>query len=586
MTRVLRASLLGALVAAWLAAYAGATSAQADPATTVVGLWQGKRRFGPDVRGRLVMDRPAAEWRASIAGRTTAVRVSNDTVSFDLPGGSSFIGRFGERGTTVVGHWIQPRTATDGWRFASPLTLVGCGTDCFTAEVVPRDEQFTFYIKAAKRPDGTVGAFIRNPERNLGRFIRLDRIEIDGSAVRLLDADGELLMPGVIRDDAIIVYIGNRGGSYDFRRVPDGEFTDFYPRGRPAGTYTYSPPRRRDDGWPVGTLNQAGMSSAKISEMMHWIINASADSIGAHKPHGILIARHGKLVVEEYFYGEHGDKPHDTRSASKTVTTVLLGAAIKAGLSVGPATPVYSVMRPTATRLEPRKGALTVEHLLTMSSGLDCDDNSSTYTPGSEDAVTQQDTNPDWHGMILGLGMVRDPGARAVYCSINPHLAGGVISRATGRSVPDLMWELVGQPLGMQHYYIPLTPLGDAYMGGGWHFRLRDFMKLGQLYLNGGTWRGRRVVSEDWVKRSTVPRFPMGTLSKYGYLWWVWEYPYQGRKVQAYFASGNGGQYVMVIPELDLVFAAYGGNYADAANWTTARELVPRYVLPAVLPVR
>ncbi|MFN2398352.1 MAG: serine hydrolase domain-containing protein [Gemmatimonadaceae bacterium] len=560
----------------------------AEPAD-LVGLWQAKRRFGPDVRGRLVIDRPAAEWRASIAGRTAVTRIAHDSVWFALPdGGGSFIGRFDARRSTIVGHWIQPRTVTDGNTLASPIVLASCGTNCFNGNVVPRDEEFTFYIKVSKRPppDGALGAFIRNPERNLGRFIRLDHIEIDGKDVKLLDAKGASVAQGVMRDGVLTVYIENRGGSYDFRKVPDDSFTDFYARGRPTASYTYVPPRQQNDGWPVGTLDEVGMSAGKISEMMQSIINAPADSIGVHKPHGILIARHGKLVVEEYFYGEHGDKTHDTRSASKTVTTVLLGAAMQAGAKINPGTSVYSVMQPAATNIEPRKRALTLEHLLTMSSGLDCDDNSDTYSPGSEDAVTQQDTNPDWYRMILGLGMVRDPGVQSVYCSINPHLAGGVISRATGRSLPDLMWELVGQPLGMQHYYIQLTPLGEGYMGGGWRFRPRDFMKLGQLYLNGGTWGGRRVLSEDWVKRSTEPRYPMGSLSKYGYLWWVWDYPYEGRKVQAYFASRNGGQYVMVIPKLDLVFAAYGGNYNDAANWTTARQLVPRYVLAAVLPVK
>jgi CubicO group peptidase (beta-lactamase class C family) len=188
--------------------------------------------------------------------------------------------------------------------------------------------------------------------------------------------------------------------------------------------------------------------------------------------------------------------------------------------------------------------------------------------------------------MILDLDLIRAPGDSAVYCSINPHLAGGVLSRVTGRPLPELMYELVAQPLGMEHYYTPLTPLGNAYMGGGWRFRLRDFMKLGQLYLNGGTWHGRRVVSEAWVRRSTEPRYPMGSQARYGYLWWWTEYPYAGRTVQAYFATGNGGQIVVVIPALDLVVAANGGNYNDAAGAQTLRDLIPRYILPAVLDGR
>jgi CubicO group peptidase (beta-lactamase class C family) len=248
-------------------------------------------------------------------------------------------------------------------------------------------------------------------------------------------------------------------------------------------------------------------------------------------------------------------------------------------VEIGPATPVYPAMGMETS--DPRKRALTLEHLLTMSSGYDCDDDGDSR-PGNEETVTQQDRNPDWYGMILDVGMVRDPGAEAVYCSINPHLAGGVLARVAGRPLTELMRELVAEPLGMRNYYVPLSPLGDAYFGGGWRFRPRDFMKLGQLYLDGGTWRGRRMVSEEWVRRSTQPRYSMGSSAQYGYLWWLRDYPYAGGTVQAYYASGNGGQTVMVIPALDLVIAAYGGNYAEAAGGRMVSEIIPQSILPAV----
>jgi CubicO group peptidase (beta-lactamase class C family) len=362
--------------------------------------------------------------------------------------------------------------------------------------------------------------------------------------------------------------------------VPDDAFTFFYPRGRPTASYAYTPPLDRGDGWPVGTLEDAGISRDGISAFVQTLAGAP-DSLGALRVHGLLIARHGRLVLEEYFHGENGDKPHETRSASKTVGAVLIGAAMQAGAPIGPATSAYAVMRPDAAGLDARKRALTLHHLLTMSSGFDCDDSGD--RPGDESNITDQEENPDWYGMILDLEVIRDPGAQAVYCSINPHLAGGMLSRATGRSLPDLMYELVAEPLGMRGYYVPITPSGDGYLGGGWRFRPRDFMKLGQLYLNRGTWQGRRVVSEEWVRASTAPRYSMGLTSQYGYLWWLREYPYDGRTVQAWYASGNGGQYVMVIPDLDLVIAVYGGNYNERAGGLMVSEMIPRYILPAVM---
>ena len=584
MNAASRVSRIAVLAVVALAASAGPPPARAA-APDLAGLWYAKDRFGPDVRGRLVIDRTAAGWRASIAGRTAPVNIVHDRVSFELPDGSgSFAGAFGERRRKLAGHWIQPKTQLNGERVASPVWMSPCGRSCFAGDVVPLDDRYTFYVKAAKRPDGTLGAFIRNPERNLGRFIPLDRIEADGQNVRWLDAHGKTLNEGVLRDGLMTIYIGGRGGSYDFRRIPNDAFTWFYPRGRPTASYRYTPPRDEDDGWPVGTPDEVGMSRAKISELMRAIVNTPIAKVGSHEVHGILIARHGKLVAEEYFFGQHGDEPHETRSAAKTVVSVLAGAVRQAGGRIDATTPVYSVMRPHARDLDRRKRALELEDLLNMASGLDCDDwSDDPQPPGSEDVFTNQEKNPDWSGLLLDLRMVRDPGTKFVYCSANAYLAGAVVSRAAGRWLPDVMRDLLAEPLGIRRYYIPLTPLRDAYTGGGWYWRPRDFMKLGQLYLNGGTWHGRRVVSAAWVKRTTQARFTIGKGFRYGYLWWHRRYPYAGRTVDAYFASGNGGQTVMVVPELDLVFAAYGANYADPkTNWKTTLEYVPRYVLTAV----
>jgi CubicO group peptidase (beta-lactamase class C family) len=264
-------------------------------------------------------------------------------------------------------------------------------------------------------------------------------------------------------------------------------------------------------------------------------------------------------------------------------------------MKLGPETPIYATMGMTSPALDARKRVMTLRDLLTMSSGLDCDD-ASADSPGAENILTNQDTNPDWKSMVLGLKVLRDPGAQAVYCSINPFLAGEVLARATGRSFPDLAWELIGAPLQMGRYTIGLTPLGNSYMGGGARYSLRDFAKLAQLYANGGTWNGRRILSEAWVRESVEPRYRIGrtfrigrlsstetTSNNYGYLWWTTEYEYQGRRILAHHASGNGGQYSIFIPDLGLVIATFGGNYNDPGGFFTLRELIPRHILPAVV---
>ena len=574
-----------ALLAVLLIGTPHLTAAQAD--TTLPGVWEATRRFGPDVRGPLLVERMPAGWRAEIAGLTVQPRVTDSTIAFELPGGrGAFRGRFAARGERIVGHWIQPRTVTSGSTYASPLELVRRGP-LWRGEVVPMDDGFTFYLVVRPRADGTLGAFLRNPERNLGRQLRVSGIERDGDAVRLVGTQGsevQVLATGTLREDGrLSLDIPGRGGTYDFRRLDPDEVSDFYPRGRPDAGYAYLPPPDLDDGWPTGTLEEAGLSRDGIERWMRTIIQTPDDSVTTPRIHGVLVARHGRLVLEEYFHGESRERPHDTRSASKVLVSTLAGASIQAGSPLRLTSPVYQVMNGGAfpAGLEPRKRAITLENLLTMASGLDCDDGNPD-SRGNEETMTNQEDEPDWYRYTLALSTVRDPGQQAAYCSASPNLAGGVVSRAAGQPLPELMHALVGGPLGMDHYYLPLTPTGDAYGGGGVRFRLRDFARIGEMYLREGRWKGRQVLAPEWVQRATSPLFAMGDL-RYGFFWFVIDSPYRGRTVRGYFAGGNGGQTLMVIPELDLVVAIFAGNYADYARTIAVqRTVVPRDLLPAV----
>ena len=118
-------------------------------------------------------------------------------------------------------------------------------------------------------------------------------------------------------------------------------------------------------------------------------------------------------------------------------------------------------------------------------------------------------------------------------------------------------------------------------MGGGIHWLPRDFMKLGQVMLDGGTWNGRRIVSREWAARSISPLVELREKG-YGYQWWVMDYPYGEGTVRAFFAGGNGGQVVIGIPDLDLLVTFYAGNYSDRVMYKIQEEFVPRYVLPAI----
>jgi CubicO group peptidase (beta-lactamase class C family) len=555
-------------------------------ARDLAGLWEARLRFGPDVGGPLLVERVSSStWRAEIAGRRADVLLAGDTLFFELPGGlGGFRGRFQAGRKSIFGHWIQHDT-----RFASPVSLTRMGTaERWRGEVDPLPDEMTMYLEVEPRADGAMGAFLKNPERNAGFFMRIATLERNGRSVRLLSAPrngkpAEVLSEGVFADDVLSLPL--RGGTYDFRRVPADAASDFYPRSRPGvgAAYRYEAPPALDDGWPVATPEAVGLSREALERFVRMIIDTPIDSVSCPDIHGVLIARHGKLVLEEYFHGFHRDKPHGTRSATKSLGSVLVGAAIEAGVPLSPESPVYQVMNGGTfpQGLDPRKQRLTLAHLLTMSSGLDADD-SNDDSVGNEDRVQEGD-NPDWWKFTSDLAMLREPGEKAVYASLQANLVGAVLRKASGRPLLDLYHDLVLEPLQIRRYWLGLQPLGEPYGGGGSRLLPRDFMKLGQLILNGGTWNGRRIVSAEWARTSTAFHMPIGRSSKYGYLWWVYEYPFQGRTIQAFYAAGNGGQVVMGIPELDLVFTAIGGNYSDnPVIFRIQRNLVPEYVLPAM----
>lgn len=567
------------------AAGAAAPDAAVDE---LAGLWKARRWFGPFARGPLIIQRAGAAYTADMIGHTLPVRVDDEgELSFDLPNGQgSFRGRL-QAGGAILGHWFPPDSVSQVFKYASPVRLKPEGPDRWSGEVVPFEDVFTLYLLARKRPDGSLGVFLRNPERDYGAWLGADRMVRDGATVKLLgkrpgQREERELASGAYdaAEDVITLTFPARGRRYEFHR--DGEQSDFYPRGKNPERYVYRPPLATHDGWPTGALEEADIDRAAIERFIQMIIDTPMESVDSPAIHGILIARRGRLVLEEYFHGEHRDKLHETRSAAKSLMATVVGAAIQAGEPVALSTPVYEVMNGGAfpADLEPRKQAMTLEHLLTMSSGYFCDD-TNPDAPGNEDAMLDQTDEPDFYRHTLEVPMATAPGEEAVYCSINPNLALGVVSRAAGESPLALFDRLLAVPMKIDRYGWPLDRAGNPYGGGGVQLLPRDFMKLGQLMLDGGTWQGQRILSRDFVARASAPLYRLRNLD-YGYLWWGIDYPYKDRTVHAFFAGGAGGQTVMVVPELDLVIATYGGNYSSKGTTHTSQNLTPRYILPAV----
>jgi CubicO group peptidase (beta-lactamase class C family) len=548
------------------------------------GLWAASQRWSPDIEGPLLLLETPGGWRVDFAGYSLAARNDGGTITFELPGGGERV-RGRVVGQAIRGHWIQAPTVASGLGYATPVILEPDGPGRWRGAVAPFASGMTYYFPVERRPGGGYRTYLRNPERNDGRFFPVTRLALDGNEVRFLGRRGQadtVLETGRFDDGVMTVRL--RGGMYDFTRLDDSTASGFFPRGRPAPRYRYAPPLQLDDGWPVASVDEVGVSREGIERFIQMLLDMPMDSVTTPQVDGVLIARHGKLVVEEYFHGFHRDLPHDLRSASKSWVAVLIGAAMKAGVPIRIDTPVYRTLLGTLPPdLDPRKRAMTLEHLISMTAGFQCDPDAS---PTADEDVIQQSGARDWYRVTLDVPLVSAPGEKIFYCSAEPNLAAGMLEKLAREPLPELFDRLVARPLRMGRYHLMLQPTGEAYGGGGHRFVPRDFMKLAQLMANDGRWEGQQILDPDWVRRSSAPLRDLSPVQQYGWLWNSHEYEYGNRKVRGYFAGGNGGQVFMAIPELDLVVAFTGGNYGQAATFTSQRVFMPQHVLPAVLDSR
>lgn len=294
----------------------------------------------------------------------------------------------------------------------------------------------------------------------------------------------------------------------------------------------------------------------------------------------LLVVKDGRLVVEEYFNGSQGDL-HDVRSVTKSVISALTGLVVERGEIGDIRDPIGDYLDSLVTDLDPEKAAITVQHLLTMASGLEWDE-----TGGFGDYVEWVRAD-DQLGYILGKPFAAEPGSRYNYNSGAVHLLGVVLEQATGKRLPELADELLFSRIGISRSL--WEPVKDGFHNGGagLDLRPRDLARFGQLYLQGGESAGTAVLPGEWVARSSAARydwrFDSGALHgiTYGQLWWV----VPEAPEPFYFAWGFGGQYVVVVPDMQLVLvttANWPGMGADARRYEQrTMDLLVDYIIPA-----
>jgi CubicO group peptidase (beta-lactamase class C family) len=427
-----------------------------------------------------------------------------------------------------------------------------------------------YFLVVSSDGHGGLTAFVRNPEANVGAFIGDRSMIINGTRL-------DLRRPS----HADVTGFANRDGTLTLQKVAeDGSDVRFHPAASPdlqwfypnaTGEWQYREPAPLGDGWVSGTLSSVGMQLAPIAALVDGIVAARNPSLRSPYIQSVAVARHGKLVLDEYFYGFDQANPHDVRSAGKSITGLMLGRAIEDTQAFGVRSPVLSLL-PQFSDVrndDVRKQRMTVGDLLTMASGLACDDNDDA-SPGNEDTMQSQPRGTNWYKYTLDLPMAHDPGAYAVYCSAGINLLGAVIQVQTHVALADYFQQRFAAPMQFQAYNMWLMPppTNAAYMAGGDRMRPRDFLKFGELLLDGGRWNGRQIVDTDWIARSMIPRTaPIGEGDRFGYAWHITTVAVAGRSYRVVSAGGNGGQLMLVVPELDLAMMLTAGNYGQYQVW-------------------
>jgi len=314
------------------------------------------------------------------------------------------------------------------------------------------------------------------------------------------------------------------------------------------------------DGWRTSSPEEQGMDSQRLAQMLDAIQQK-------HLPlHSLLVIRNGYLVSETYFQSYQPENVHEIYSVTKSVISTLIGIAMDKGFIDRLDQRVVDFFpQRKFNNLDPRKQAMTLEDLLTMTSGLDWEDEDPTFRE-----MTQ---SSDWVKYVLDKPMIHSPGSQFNYCSGCSHVLSAILQETTGMTTLEFAEQNLFEPLGINGKAWPKD--ADGVPIGGWGLMItpREMAKLGYLYQHRGEWDGRQIVSAQWVEKATQKQIDVDEEMGYGYQWWT--YP----SLDAYTALGLRGQTIFVIPESDLVIvttAAMGNGHEDII------PLIEEYIVPSI----
>ncbi len=318
------------------------------------------------------------------------------------------------------------------------------------------------------------------------------------------------------------------------------------------------------ESWQSASFEEVEMNEERIVEMFEYIDenNYAIDSV--------LIVKDGYMVVEEYLSYYSSETLHPVYSVTKSFTSTLIGRAIEEGYIESVDQKILEFLGHVDVPNIENKENITIEHLLTMTSGIAWNEEISYYDP--ENTFRQLYDSSNWVEFVLNQPMEDEPGDTWKYNSGGSHLLSAIIENATGISTRDYAENQIFSKLGFSDYFWEEDPQGICFGGSGLQILPKDMAKLGYLFLNNGTWNVNQIVSEEWVSQASEGKIFLSYRTEYGYQWWV--YPL----IDAYLALGWAGQIICVIPQHDIV-AVFTSSLNE--NEFPFREIVADYIIKA-----
>ncbi len=433
------------------------------------------------------------------------------------------------------------------------------------------DTDYLVYLELYRDESGAIQAKMQSNKENRELHFTIDSVTIRGDSLEFNISNDRFHISAIhnLSQKTLSLSYANPGGErrIELVKLAPHEYEGYRPR--PLDTkYTYSVPKLPEESIPSASLEEVGIDVERFLAFMDEMNQGDYDHI-----HSILVSKDQKLVFEEYFHGYHREYLHDIRSAFKSLASLALGKAMMEDSSLQVNTKIldyYPGYEITALQ----KQAITIHHALTMSTGITLED---------EDEM--QGNHPDWVGYKLKLPMKYPPGEHYEYSSGGSHLLSGIIQKSSEQYLPLFLAEKIMGPMDIKQFQMLTSPYGRAYLAGSFYMRPLDLSKFGLLIINGGKWKEKTLIPASWIEQSTHPHI-QGSWpenSDYGYLWRILERNVGGKAMKTIEAWGNGGQFLIIIPEVEMTITITGGNYNLFPEMEEKPfKILEEYILPSV----